>query len=172
MSKKLTIWLRVTMIAALYATLTLVLTATSFGPVQVRIAEALTVLPLLGLWPVWSLTLGCGLSNLIGAALGFNLLGYWDVIWGSLATLIAALLTYQFRNLRFRKIPLVSLLMPILVNGLVVGLELTLVLGPNNLFTFLFYGLSVMIGESISVLLFGYPLYQFLRKTKLFKTEA
>lgn len=171
MSKKLTIWLRVTMIAALYATLTLVLTATSFGPVQVRIAEALTVLPLLGLWPVWSLTLGCGLSNLIGAALGFNLLGYWDVIWGSLATLIAALLTYQFRNLRFRKIPLVSLLMPILVNGLVVGLELTLVLGPNNLFTFLFYGLSVMIGESISVLLFGYPLYQFLRKTKLFKTE-
>jgi uncharacterized membrane protein len=159
------------MIAALYATLTLVLTATSFGPVQVRIAEALTVLPLLGLWPVWSLTLGCGLSNLIGAALGFNLLGYWDVIWGSLATLIAALLTYQFRNLRFRKIPLVSLLMPILVNGLVVGLELTLVLGPNNLFTFLFYGLSVMIGESISVLLFGYPLYQFLRKTKLFKTE-
>jgi uncharacterized membrane protein len=159
------------MIAALYATLTLVLTATSFGPVQVRIAEAFTVLPLLGLWPVWSLTLGCGLSNLIGAALGFNLLGYWDVIWGSLATLIAALLTYQFRNLRFRKIPLVSLLMPILVNGLVVGLELTLVLGPNNLFTFLFYGLSVMIGESISVLLFGYPLYQFLRKTKLFKTE-
>jgi uncharacterized membrane protein len=159
------------MIAALYATLTLVLTATSFGPVQVRIAEALTVLPLLGLWPVWSLTLGCGLSNHIGAALGFNLLGYWDVIWGSLATLIAALLTYQSRNLRFRKIPLVSLLMPILVNGLVVGLELTLVLGPNNLFTFLFYGLSVMIGESISVLLFGYPLYQFLRKTKLFKTE-
>jgi len=160
------------MIAALYATLTLVLTATSFGPIQVRIAEALTILPLLGFWPVWSLTLGCALSNLIGAALGFNLLGYWDVLWGSLATLIAALLTYQFRNIRVKKIPIVSLLMPIIVNGLVVGYELTLVIGPNNLTTFLFYAISVMIGESISVLLFGYPLYQFLKKTNLFKTEA
>jgi uncharacterized membrane protein len=172
MSKKLKNWLRITMIAALYATLTLVLTATSFGPVQVRIAEALTILPLLGFWPVWSLTLGCALSNLIGAALGFNLLGYWDVLWGSLATLIAAVLTYQFRNLRFRKIPVLSLLMPILVNGLVIGYELTFVIGPHNLFTFMFYMISVMIGESISVLLFGYPLYQVLRKTKLFKTEA
>lgn len=172
MSKKLKIWLRVTMIAALYATLTLVLTATSFGPVQVRIAEALTILPLLGFWPVWALTLGCALSNLIGAALGFNLLGYWDVLWGSLATLVAAYLTYRFRKLRFKNIPIVSLLMPILVNGLVVGYELTLVIGPNNLSMFIFYALSVMIGESISVLLFGYPLYQYLKNTKLFKTEA
>jgi len=62
--------------------------------------------------------------------------------------------------------------MPILVNGLVIGYELTFVIGPHNLFTFMFYMISVMIGESISVLLFGYPLYQVLKKTKLFKTEA
>ena len=160
------------MIAALYAALSLALAPYSFGPIQVRIAEALTILPILGNWPIWSLTLGCALTNLIGAALGLNLLGYWDVLWGTLATLIAALLTYSLRKVTFKKIPVLSILMPVLINGLIIGYELTLAIGPNTLSMFAVYGLSVAAGEALSVLLIGYPLLVYLKKTKLFKTEA
>jgi uncharacterized membrane protein len=172
MRKKLKIWVQITMIAALYTALSFVLAPYSFGPVQVRISEALTVLPLLAPWPIWSLSLGCALTNLIGAATGINILGYWDVLWGTMATLIAALLTYRFRNLTFRNIPFVSLLMPIVINGLVIGYELMLVFGPNTIGMFVFYASSVAIGEAISVIFIGYPLVQMLKKNKLFKTEA
>jgi len=172
MSKKLTIWIRITMIAALYTALSLALAPYSFGSVQIRIAEALTVLPLLGLWPIWSLTLGCALTNLIGAASGFNLLGYWDVLWGTLASLIAAYLTYKTRKITFRKIPIIALSMPVIFNAIIIGAELMVVIGPMSLWSFLFYALSVAIGEAISVFVLGYPLFQVLNKTKLFKTEA
>lgn len=172
MRTKFKIWIKMTMIAALYAALSLALAPYSFGPIQVRIAEALTILPILGNWPIWSLTLGCALTNLIGAALGLNLLGYWDVLWGTLATLIAALLTYSLRKVTFKKIPVLSILMPVLINGLIIGYELTLAIGPNTLSMFAVYGLSVAAGEALSVLLIGYPLLVYLKKTKLFKTEA
>lgn len=172
MSKKLKIWLKITMVAALYATLSLAVAPYAFGSVQIRISEALTVLPLLGIWPIWALTLGCALTNLIGAASGFNILGYWDVLWGTLASLIAAFLTYKTRKIYFKKIPIVALIMPVLINSLIIGAELMLVIGPNNLWGFLFYALSVAIGEGISVFVLGYPLFQILNKTKLFKTET
>jgi uncharacterized membrane protein len=172
MRQKLKIWIRLTMIAALYAALSLALAPYAFGPIQVRVAEALTLLPLLAPWPIWSLTLGCALTNLVGAATGVNLLGYWDVLWGTLATLIAALLTYQFRNIKIKNIPVLSIAMPILINGLIIGYELMLVLGPQNLTTFLFYALTVALGEALSVLVLGLPLLTMLKKTKLFKTEA
>jgi uncharacterized membrane protein len=172
MRTKLKIWIRISMIAALYAALSLALAPYSFGPVQVRIAEALTLLPILSPWPIWSLTIGCALTNLVGAATGVNILGYWDVLWGTLATLIAAILTHQFRNITFRKIPVMSILMPILINGAIIGYELTLAFGPNTLGMFVFYALSVAAGEALSVILIGYPLLQYLRRTQLFKTEA
>lgn len=172
MRTKLKIWIQMTMIAALYAALSLAMAQFSFGPIQVRIAEALTLLPILSPWPIWSLTIGCALTNLVGAATGANLLGYWDVLWGTLATLIAALLTHQFRNITVKKIPVVSILMPILINGLIIGYELTLAFGPNTLGMFVFYGLSVAAGEAVSVIFIGYPLLQYLKRTKLFKTEA
>jgi len=172
MRKNLKIWIRLTMIAALYAALSLALAQFSFGPIQVRISEALTLLPLLASWPIWSLTIGCAITNLIGAANGMNILGYWDVLWGTLATLLAGIATYGFRNITIRKIPVLSILMPILINGLVVGYELALVFGPNTIETFLFYAASVAFGEAISVIVIGYPLITYLKRTKLFKTEA
>ncbi len=172
MRQKLKIWIRLTMISALYAALSLALAPYAFGPIQVRIAEALTLLPLLAPWPIWSLTLGCALTNLVGAATGVNLLGYWDVLWGTLATLIAALLTYAFRNIKVKNIPVLSILMPILINGMIIGYELTLVLGPQSWASFLFYAFTVALGEAISVIVLGYPLLRVLKKTNLFKTEA
>jgi len=172
MRRKLKIWIRLTMIAALYAALSLALAPYAFGPIQVRVAEALTLLPLLAPWPIWSLTLGCALTNLVGAATGVNLLGYWDVLWGTLATLIAAVLTYQFRNIKIKNLPVLSIAMPILINGLIIGYELMLVLGPQTLISFLFYALTVALGEALSVLVLGLPLLNMLKKTTLFKTEA
>lgn len=172
MRRNLTIWIRITMVAALYAVLTLALAQFSFGPVQVRVAEALTLLPLLAAWPIWSLTLGCALTNLIGAMSGANLLGYWDVLWGTLATVLAALATYGFRNVKIRNIPVLSILSPILINGLVIGWELALVLGPQTLGSFIFYAMSVAAGEAISVIAIGIPLINILKKNKTFKTET
>lgn len=98
------------MIAALYTALTLLLQPLSFGAVQFRIAEALTILPVLTVDAVPGLAIGCLLSNLLGGALWF------DVVFGTLATLLAAALTR-----RFRAKPVLAAAMPVLSNGLIVG---------------------------------------------------
>ena len=79
------------LIAALYVVLTLVFAPISFGPVQLRIAEMLTILPLFTSAAVPGLFAGCFLGNIIGGAI------IWDVIFGSLATLIGAALGYKLR---------------------------------------------------------------------------
>lgn len=98
------------LIAATYILLTFLLQAISFGPVQFRIAEAMTLLPLIDPAAIPGLFIGCLLSNLLcGAMLP-------DVIFGSLATLLAAVAT---RALRGR--PWIAAAMPAIINGLIVG---------------------------------------------------
>ena len=75
--------------------LTVVFAPISFGPVQLRIAEALTILPLFTPAAIPGLFLGCVLANLIGGAI------VWDVVFGSLATLIGAVLGYLLRSNRW-----------------------------------------------------------------------
>ena len=82
-------------IAAIYVVLTVVFAPISFGPVQLRIAEALTILPLFTPAAIPGLFLGCVLANLIGGAI------VWDVVFGSLATLIGAVLGYRLRSNRW-----------------------------------------------------------------------
>ena len=72
-------------VAALYAVLTLAFSWISYGPVQFRIAEALTALPLFMPCSIPGLTVGCVVANLIG---GY---GLYDIVIGSLATCICAL---------------------------------------------------------------------------------
>ena len=81
--------------AAAYTALTLVFSPISFGPVQVRIAEALSILPMFTKAAVPGLFIGCLLGNLLGGAL------ILDVIFGSIATLIGAYLGYLFRKNRW-----------------------------------------------------------------------
>ena len=99
-------------IAALYAAVSLALAPLSFGPIQIRIAEAMTLLPILFPEAIAGVTLGCFLTNLIGAILGVNLLGFFDVFAGTLATFLAAMLTWRCRKLCVKGVPLVSALMP------------------------------------------------------------
>ncbi len=86
-------------IAAIYTVLTLLLAPISYGQIQVRVSESLTLLPFLSSYSVWGVFLGCIISNLIGGN------GIIDVVFGSLATLIAAILTYYIgkSNLKFKK---------------------------------------------------------------------
>lgn len=106
---------RAAVIAALYAALTLALYPISFGAVQFRVSEALTLLPVLMPEAIPGLFVGCLLANLIGSAT------VWDVVFGSLATLIAAFMTYATRRNR-----IVAAIWPVTCNGVIVGAVLAL----------------------------------------------
>lgn len=108
---------RSAVIAALYAALTLALYPISFGAVQFRVSEALTLLPIVMPEAIPGLFVGCLVSNLIGSATP------WDIIFGSLATLIAAILTYATRRNK-----ILAAFWPVLCNTVIVGLVLALTL--------------------------------------------
>ncbi len=107
---------RSALIAALYALLVLAFAPMSFGPVQFRVAEAMTLLPWLFPEAIPGLFVGCLVSNLFGG------LGIVDMVFGSLATLLAAWLTRRMPNLLWAAVP------PVLVNALVVGTYLSVLL--------------------------------------------
>lgn len=100
-------------IAALYAALTLLLAPISYGPIQLRLSEALTLLPMVLPQAVPGLFVGCLIANLYTGMLT-------DIIFGSLATLLAAIGTYLLR-----KKPLLAAACPVVSNGVIVGLVLT-----------------------------------------------
>ena len=71
---------RVALIAAVYTAVSLAIAPYAFGNIQVRISEALTLLPLIYQPSIWGITLGCFLTNLIGAMMGVNPPGYLDAV--------------------------------------------------------------------------------------------
>ena len=80
------------MIAAMYVVLCLILRPFSYGEVQVRVAEALTILPYFTSAAIPGLFIGCIIANLLGGSI------ILDVVFGSLATLLAAIFTYLLRK--------------------------------------------------------------------------
>ncbi len=165
---------RIAMIAAVYTALCFVpgLSLIAFGQVQIRIAEALTLLPLLDKRAIAGVTLGCFLANLIGVMLGLNPTGILDTVIGTSATFLATLCTYHFRNIRVFGIPLLSCLMPVIFNFFFVGFELAFLFMPDNLFLgTLINGTYVAIGELIAVTA-GWFLIKALEKRGLFKEEV
>ena len=144
-------------IAALYVVLTLVANAFGLasGAIQVRLSEALTILPCFTPAAVPGLTVGCILANIItGCAL-------WDVVFGSLATLIGAAGTYLLR-----KKPLLAWIPPVLSNAIIVPIVLQKVYGVPDSFWYLM--LTVGAGEVIACGILGLLLYKALEKTKIF----
>ena len=162
---------RVAMIAAIYTAICFVpaLSMIAFGPVQVRIAEALTMLPLIYQPSIIGVTLGCFLTNLLGAVTGVNPTGMIDCVIGTLATLLAAYFTWKFRDRKVKGIPVLSILMPVIFNAVIVGAELAYLFMPDNLlYGLLINGASVALGELISVI-FGYALVMQLANRDIFK---
>ena len=140
-------------IAALYVVLTLVAQAFGLasGAIQVRLSEALTILPCFTLAAVPGLTVGCVLANLItGCAM-------WDVVFGSLATLIGAAGTRLLQ-----KKPMLAWIPPVLSNAIIVPIVLQKVYGVPDSFWYLM--LTVGAGEVIACGILGLALYKALEK--------
>ncbi len=149
---------RAAMIAALYAALTLVLPMASFGMMQFRLSEALTVLPLFFSGSVLGLTIGCVIANLVGFFSGANPIGLIDAVVGSSATLIAGLCTSYIGRVIPKTNPharlLFGLIPPVLFNALFVGAELTFLFLDAFMVNFIW----VFLGQAAVCYAVGYPL--------------
>lgn len=163
---------KIAMIAAIYAALTLLLAPISYGPLQFRVSEALSVLPMFTSLAVPGLALGCFLSNLIGALIGLNPTGYIDAFIGTAATLIAAILSYAIGKygkkwVKFALVPLPA----VLINAIIVGLEITFLFNGSENFVpaFIANGLSIGIGQFVVCYALGVPLMLVLNKNELYK---
>ncbi len=152
------------MIAAIYTVATIALAPLSFANIQFRVSEALTLLPVLTGSAIPGLTLGCVLANAIGVATGSNIAGWLDVLFGSMATLIAAILSRWLRKIEWKGIPFLSVLPPVLLNALIVGGELAVVYD----LPFWVCALEVGAGELGVCVILGIPLLLALKKTKQF----
>ena len=149
-------------IAAVYVVLTLVFAPLSFGEVQIRFSEALTVLPFFTPAAIPGLFVGCIIANLLGGAIPV------DIIFGSIATLIGAFFTYKLRNTSRWTAPVP----PIVSNIVIVPLVLRYGYGINLPIPFMM--LTVGAGEFISAGVIGMILLGALSKYKnvLFHKKA
>ena len=136
------------LIAGIYVVLALVFAPISYGPMQVRIAEVLTVLPFLFPAAIPGVFVGCLLANLFSEA------GMLDVIFGSLATLIAAILTFHMPKKWLAPLP------PVIVNVIVIPVVLYFAF---DLPYWLMVG-GVLLGQLIACYALGYPLLIILEK--------
>ena len=138
-------------IAAAYAAITIALAPISYGIMQIRVSEALTVLPYFTPAAIPGLFVGCIIANLISPY------GLPDLILGSLASLVASTISY-----RLRKTPLLVPLPPVVVNGIVIGAMLYFIYGlPVPLLACMGW---VALGQVVACYVIGYPLLCFLRK--------
>ena len=150
-SKKLVFICQAAVIAALYVVLTYVFSAFASGVIQVRVSEALTILPAFTPAAIPGLVIGCLLSNtLTGCVL-------LDIIFGSVATLIGALGSYALRRHTWL-VPIP----PIVSNMVIVPFVLRYAYGATDAFPFMIA--TVGAGEIISCYLLGMILYGALKK--------
>lgn len=182
MNSKTTYVAQAGMIAALYATLTLItiflLQGLAWGPVQFRISEALVVLAALTRAAIPGLTVGCVIANLAATAInGTGALGLLDVVFGSIATLLGALWCY-----RFRERPALALLGPVVANALIVPAYLPIILQGMGFYTIpftninldglypLMYAFGVVatgLGEALVVYVLGLPLLKAMQRSDI-----
>ncbi len=154
--KKTKFIVRAAIIAAIYAGLTILFSGFAYGPVQFRISEALTILPVFTTAAIPGLTVGCIIANLVG---GFGLA---DIVFGSLASLIGALGTWLLRRQT-----VLAPLPPFIANALIIGPMLYFVMPESP--ALLMNVATVGIGELVICMGLGIPLILLLKKyPKLF----
>lgn len=172
-------------IAVLYAAVTLMLQPISYGLVQFRVSEAFMLLAALTPSAVPGLFIGCLLANYFG---GFGII---DILFGSIATLLAAAVTYMIsRNMKIpagkaaswkewldRRRVLLLPLPTVILNALIVGGYLPFVIPEirnmaENLFAVLSISMgSVMLGEAVVTYAIGIPLFFGIRRTGIFRDD-
>lgn len=145
-------------IAAIYAALTLLLPIPQYSGVQLRVAEAMTVLPFLFPEAIPGLAIGCFLANLLGSPMVV------DWIFGTLATLLAAIWTSKLKNRWLAPLP------PVLCNAAIVGAEIAWFF-PEGMTFWSAYALNaftVGLGEAIACYVLGLLLLQLLPRVPAF----
>ena len=154
---------RCAVIAAVYVVVCLVLAPFSYGAVQVRVAEALCLLPVFGAEYIVGVTLGCFLANLLGSTVV-------DVVFGTLATLL--------RDIRVKGLAIPASLPPVVFNMIIVGaFEITFFFsdGAPTAMLAVFNAVTVGIGELISCTILGVALVKLIESNagmnKIFTEE-
>lgn len=143
---------RLALVAALYAAMTLAIPGLSFGPIQFRFSEILVLLCFYRKDYCVSLTLGCLIANL------FSPFGLYDIIFGTLATAVAVIPMFYMPNIWL------AALLPVISNGLIVGFELFLCGEP----LWVSMG-TVALGELVVIVVIGAPLFKLaLERSKPF----
>ncbi|MCI8317430.1 MAG: QueT transporter family protein [Lachnospiraceae bacterium] len=140
-------------IAAIYVVLTVVFAPFGFGEIQLRVSEALTILPYFTPAAIPGLFVGCIIGNTLGGAIPV------DIIFGSLATLIAAVFTYLLRHRRY-----LAPVPPVAANALIVPFVLRYGYGVPLPIPFMM--LTVGIGEVLSCGVMGMALLFALEKCR------
>jgi uncharacterized membrane protein len=160
------------MIGAIYAALTMALAPISYGALQFRISEVMCILPFFVPWTAWGLFVGCALANLLGPY------GILDVVFGSLATLLAGLCTAAIgmsgkRSSWLRCIA--ACLMPVLWNGIIVAGVITATVAVDDALSlfvaipiYALTALEVAGGEAVILFALGLPLLRWLPNTNFF----
>ncbi len=145
--KTIIILTRAGVIGALYAAVTLLLAPISYGNIQCRVSEALCILPWFFPETTWGLFIGCLLANILGGN------GPLDIIFGSLATLFACLITARVKPRGLALLP------PVIVNAVMVGAMLAYVFTPDTFWaSFPVFALEVGAGEAVAMYVLGLPL--------------
>ena len=165
-NKKLCALTEGAMIAAIYGVLTLVFWQFSSMQIQVRVSEALCILPFFTSAAVPGLTIGCFIVNMLMGNI-------WDAIFGSMATLLAAAVAYKLKG---KGLHLLAPLACVVFNALIVpfvlyfGYGITTFGSTEGMWLVLgLQALSIAIGQVIACYGLGMPLYYLLKRTKLFE---
>lgn len=142
---------RLALVAAAYAVLTLLIQPLSYGAVQFRFSEALVLLAFYRRDYSISLILGCLIANL------FSPFGLYDILFGTLATAVAVVPMYYVKNI------FIAALFPVITNGLLVGYELSIIGEP-----FWFSVGTVALGELVVVFILGIALFKLVLEKNRF----
>ncbi len=143
MNKTTTMLAQAAVIAAIYVALTLAFAPISFGAIQFRISEALCILPYFTFAGVPGVAIGCFLGNVLGGA------ALPDIIFGTLATLIGAIGSYQLRKVN----KWLVCVPPIVANAVIIPFVLRYAYGATDMIPYLM--LTVGFGEVLAVGVLG-----------------
>jgi len=162
MNQKLRFMSHAALLAALYVVLTLIASmfGLASGTIQLRLSEMLTVLPALTPAAIPGVWIGCILANILTGCLP------WDIVFGSLATLLGLVGCYFLRRAPKWVLPLPT----ILANAAIIPAVLIRVYGFQDGYPFLF--LTVAIGEILTAGVLGILLYTALARTKIFHSSC
>ncbi len=151
-TKKTNILVKAALIGAVYCILSLILKPLSYGPLQIRISEALCMLVLFTKAAPWGLFVGCLITNIISPY------GLLDVVLGSLATLLASLIALKFKNRYAVAFPFV------LVNAFIIAFVICL--QTNAMSIYFQTALYLALSEALSVYVIGVPLTYIIEKNE------